>query len=108
MKKLNITKSKFFLALPIALISLKMYFGGIFGYLTANFLSKRINSVVLSLGNYRLHFHHWMMGTLALVLTIFYNITPLMDQLFFGFLGGLIFQGIFSYSDWHRILSKQT
>jgi len=107
MKKFKIKLPKFLLGLPIAFLSLKIFFGGIFGYLLAQFLSRKINSVVLNIGSYRLHFHHWIMGAVGLTAVLLYQISPLTEHLFFGFFGGMIFQGIFSYSDWHRIFFKK-
>ena len=106
MRKLKIKKSKLFLGISVALLSLEIYFGGIFGYFAAKFLSGKLNSVTFNIGNYKLHFHHWMMGLTALSLTLLYSITPLTNQLFFGFMGGLIVEGISNYPDWHRIFFK--
>jgi len=107
MKKFKIKLPKFLLGVPLALLSLKIFFGGIFGYSLARFLSGKINSLVLTIGNYKLHFHHWMMGFVALILVLLYEISPLANQLFCGFLGGVIFQGIFTYPDWHRVFFKK-
>lgn len=106
-EKLKIKKSRFILGLSVALFSLKMYFGGVFGYLFAKFFSDRMNSLVFNIGSYKLHLHHWITGSTALVLAVAYDIAPLTNQLFFGFMGGLIVQGIVSYSDWHRVLTRR-
>ena len=106
-EKLKIKKSRLILGLSIALFSLKMYFGGIFGYLFAKFFSDRMNPLIFNVGSYKLHLHHWITGSTALTLAVVYDITPLMNQLFFGFMGGLIVQGIVSYSDWHRVLTRR-
>ncbi|XOB42462.1 MAG: hypothetical protein ACKKMP_00145 [Candidatus Nealsonbacteria bacterium] len=107
MKKFKIKLPKFLLGVPVALLSLKIFFGGVFGYLLARFLSGKIGSVVFGIGSFKFHFHHWLMGALALGLIFLYEVSPLMDQLFYGFIGGIIFQGIFNYADWHRILFKK-
>jgi hypothetical protein len=107
MKRFKLKLPKFLLGVPVALLSLKIFFGGVFGYLLAHFLSGKFNSVVLSIGSYELHFHHWIMGVIGLTAILLYQISPLIEQLFFGFFGGLIFQGISSYPDWHRIFVKK-
>jgi len=107
MKRFKLKLPKFLLGVPVALLSLKIFFGGVFGYLLAHFLSGKFNSVVLSIGSYELHFHHWIMGVIGLTAILLYQISPLVEQLFFGFFGGLIFQGISSYPDWHRIFVKK-
>ena len=91
----------------MALLSLKIFFGGVFGYFLAHFLSGKFSSVIVGIGNFKFHFHHWMMGVVGLIAILLYQISPLAEQLFFGFFGGMIFQGIFSYSDWHRIFFKK-
>lgn len=107
MKRSKPKLPKFLLGLPVALLSLKVFFGGLFGYLLAHFLSGKLNSVILGIGKFKFHVHHWIMGFVMLTVVLFYEISPLANQLFYGFLGGVIFQGISDYSDWHRILSKK-
>ena len=103
--KINI--KKIILGIPIALISVRVYLGVIFGYLFARFLSQRLDSVIFSIGNYDLHLHHWMMGLAGFALFLIFSFSPLLEQLFIGFLSGLIFEGVTSYSDWHRILTRK-
>jgi hypothetical protein len=105
MPKINIPK--FILGIPIALISLRIYLAVVFGYFFARFLSGRLDSVVFSFGSYTLHFHHWMMGAAGLIFFLWYSLSPAIENLVFGFLGGLIFEGLSSYSDWNRILIKK-
>jgi len=105
-KKLEVERSKFLLWVPVVLISLEAYFAGLSGYFFAKFFAGRLNSLVINLGRYKFHIHHWLMGSIALTVTILYNLPPLMNFLFFGFMGGIIFEGISSYSDWHRVLVR--
>ncbi|XOB40510.1 MAG: hypothetical protein ACKKMR_00660 [Candidatus Nealsonbacteria bacterium] len=107
MKKIKINKSKLLLGIPLALISLRIYLGVLFGYFFARFLSTRINSIILSIGSHKLHFHHWIMGFIALIFILWYSFSPLIDQLVFGFLGGLIFEGISSYPDWYKVIIRK-
>ncbi|MCP6719345.1 MAG: hypothetical protein KJI71_03880 [Patescibacteria group bacterium] len=106
-KKLEVEKSKFLLWVPVGLISLEAYFAGLSGYFFARFSAGKLNSLIIDLGRYKFHIHHWLMGSVALALTVLYNLSPLMNFLFFGFIGGIIFQGISSYSDWHRVLIRK-
>jgi len=107
MKRFKLKLPKLLISVPVALLSLKVFFGGIFGYLLAQFLSGKMNSIVLNMGNLKLHLHHWIMSALVLGLILLYEISPLMDQLFYGFLGGVIFQGVSNYSDWYKIFFKK-
>jgi len=111
MKKLHLlkpklVKPKFFLGVPLALFSLEIYFGVLSGYFAAKFLSGKIKSPAFNVGNYRLHLHHWVYGLTILISAIWYQFLPF-PQFSFGFLGGVVFQGISSYPDWHRILFKK-
>ena len=103
--KINIPK--LILGIPIALISLRIYFAVVFGYSFARYLSGRLNSVVFSFRSYTLHFHHWMMGAVGIIFFLWYSLSPTIENLAFGFLGGLIFEGLSSYPDWNKILTKK-
>ncbi|MBZ1348311.1 MAG: hypothetical protein KYQ20_00865 [Candidatus Nealsonbacteria bacterium] len=115
-KKINIRKikkSKVLLGLPLALVSLEIYFGTLFGYFITKFLSGKqtgcpgkIKSIAFNVGDYRLHLHHWLLGLMVLIFALWHQFLPF-PHFSFGFLGGLIFQGIFSYSDWRRVLIKK-
>lgn len=110
---MKISKKKILLGVPIALISLELYFGVLFGYLLGRVLSGKeagqkgkIKSLVFNIGNQRLHLHHWLYGLGVLISAVWYSFLPF-PQFSFGFLGGLIFQGISCYPDWRQVLTKQ-
>ena len=67
----------------------------------------RIKSIIIPVGKFRLHLHHWLLGVLmmcvGLVKSIFLYIPP---EVFYGMLGGFVWQGVYCYSDWHRIIYK--
>lgn len=107
MKKFKIKIPKIIWGVPIALISLRIYLAVVLGYIFARFLSGRLDSIVLNLGSYTLHFHHWLMGFFGIIFILILNFSPIIENIIFGFLGGLIFEGVFSYSDWHRIFTKR-
>ncbi|MFQ6050003.1 MAG: hypothetical protein ACE5J0_03150 [Candidatus Paceibacterales bacterium] len=108
MKKIKINKSKFLLGIPVALLSLKICFGAFAGYFTAKFLARRFRSLIFDIGNYKLHFHHWLMGLTALIFTLASDFSLLANLFSVGFFSGLIFQGVSCYSDWHKILIKES
>lgn len=118
MSKLGLFRSKIikskiiFLGIPFALISLEIYFGILFGYLMSRvFAGKQtgqqglLKSLTFQVGKYRLHLHHWLIGVGVFISGIWYLTLPF-PQFSFGFLGGCIYHGIFSYSDWHKIIKK--
>lgn len=112
MKKINLKKPKVLLGIPLAIFSLEIYFGTLFGYFITKFFSGKqtgcpgkIKSVAFNVGDYRLHLHHWLLGLMVLIFAAWHQFLPF-PHFSFGFLGGLIFQGIFCYSDWRRIFIK--
>lgn len=111
--KIKISK-KFILSLPVALISLQIYFGIIFGYFLGKFLSGKktgkpgvIRSIILNFGNYKLHLHHWILSLGILIFSLLTSFSPPFSQFSLSFLGGFALQGIICYPDWHRILIKK-
>jgi len=106
MKFFKFKKSKFLLGLPLALFSLEIYLGSLLGYFSFKFFTGKTPSLAFNVGNYRLHLHHWLYGLAILIPALHYNFLPF-PQLSYGFLGGAIFQGIYCYSDWHKILIKK-
>jgi hypothetical protein len=63
----------------------------------------RIKSVVVPFGKRRVHFHHWLIALLIIAVPARY-ISFLPPAIFYGSLSGLIFQGIYCYSDWQKFL----
>ena len=70
-----------------------------------------VDSVILSLGTWQLHLHHWLLSLLFLLFLFFFirkkfRLPALVFTFFFGFFTGLLAQGIIMYDDWHQILFK--
>ena len=64
----------------------------------------KVRSIVIPLRSWGIHLHHWLyaLGLIGLSSTTgMHFLTPTIT---FGLLGGLVFQGIYCYGDWHRIL----
>lgn len=99
----KINKKKLLLSLPLTLFSHQSLFGVFCGYFSAKFLSPRLPSLVFDLGKIKFHLHHWLYSFLFLIFGLKYNFLPLFS-FSFGFFGGMIFQGIYCYSDWHRVI----
>jgi len=98
--------------MPLAVFSPEIYFGVIFGYLMTDFLAGKeaglqgkIKSLIFSVGKWKIHLHHWLYG-LGILVSLFFLSLPL-PQISFGILAGMIFQGIFCYDDWRKIIIKQ-
>jgi len=106
MKFPEFKKPKFLLSLPLALLSLEIYLGTLLGYFSFKFLTGKVPSFAFNIGNYRLHLHHWLYSLAILIPGLYYNFLPF-PQLSFGFLAGAVFQGIYCYRDWYRVIIKR-
>jgi hypothetical protein len=108
------TNKKFLLSLPVAFISLEIYFGIIFGYFFGKFISGKkpgqkglVKSIVLNFGNYKLHLHHWLISLGILFSNFLIGLYLPFHQFSLSFLGGLIIQGILCYPDWHKVIIRE-
>jgi hypothetical protein len=66
-----------------------------------------IKSIIIPWGNYQLHLHHWF---LVFVIGAIFTATSLSiptPEVFYGSLSAIIFQGIYCYEDWYRIIEKK-
>lgn len=111
MKKLHflkpeLAKPKFFLTVPLAFLSLEMYLGSLLGYFSFKFFTGKIPSLVFNIKKWRIHIHHWLYGLIILISALRFDFLPF-PQFSFGFLTGMIFQGIYCYQDWYRVLMKR-
>jgi len=100
--------------MPLAVFSPEIFFGIIFGYLLSDFFSGKeaglqgkMKSLAFDIGKWRIHFHHWLCGLGILISLFLININLPFHQFSFGILGGMIFQGISCYPDWHKIIIKK-
>ena len=104
---------KIFLGLPLALISIQVFLGVLLGYFFGKIISGKktgepgkIKSIILKMGHYKLHLHHWLLSTGILILNFLAGIFLPFPKFSLSFLGGLAIQGILCYSDWHQIIKK--
>ena len=64
----------------------------------------RIKSIVIPFGRHGGHLHHWLIASGIIILNLIINVPFLASTVSYGVLSGLVFQGIYCYSDWHKIL----
>ncbi|MFH1780634.1 MAG: hypothetical protein ABH841_01315 [Candidatus Nealsonbacteria bacterium] len=86
-------------------ISILFCLGVIVGYLGAKYFTVR--SIKIPLGKRQLHLHHWLIAMLGLATVLITKIYEDIPSFVLGIGGGLLFQGIYSYGDWHKILKKK-
>ena len=81
------------------------------GFLICKYISSksdgersRVRSIVIPFRRWKIHLHHWICAACLLVFTCITGIHLLATMITYGFLGGFVFQGIYCYGDWHKIL----
>jgi len=91
------------------------YKSWIIGFAVTKYLSGRtdgkagiVRSIIIPWRNYQLHLHHWLLVLIVggvFLVRGFYILTP---EVFYGSLSAIIFQGIYSYEDWYRIIKRKS
>jgi hypothetical protein len=67
----------------------------------------RLCSLIIPFGKWNFHLHHWLYSVGLLSFTSATGVYLLNPPITYGLLGGLVFQGIYCYNDWHRIIVKK-
>jgi len=67
----------------------------------------RVRSIIIPCRRYELHIHHWFLSFLLGATSGAAGFFLVAPELFYGFLSGFVFQGIYCYSDWHRIVKRK-
>ena len=105
----------------ISLIAVLVFFGVIsceswfVAFLATKYLSGRtdgkqgiVRSIIISpWRNYQLHLHHWFLALIVggvFAVNGFYILTP---EAFYGALSAIVFQGIYCYKDWYRVMKRR-
>ena len=66
-----------------------------------------VRSIIIPGRNYQLHLHHWFLALIiggVFVVKSFYILAP---EVSYGVLSAIIFQGIYYYEDWYRIIKRK-
>ena len=81
------------------------------GFLASKYLAGKsvgergkLRSVVIPLRRWGVHLHHWLYSLFLISLSFTTGMHFLTPEITYGLLGGLVFQGIYCYGDWHVIL----
>jgi hypothetical protein len=98
------------LAVSIALGYL-FFLSWLLGLLICKYMSGKSNgkrgkvpSIVIPLGRWKVHIHHWLYAGCLLVFCSITSVHLLTPVVTYGFLAGFVFQGIYFYSDWYKIV----
>ncbi|MBU1015153.1 hypothetical protein KKI17_01785 [Patescibacteria group bacterium] len=101
-------------AIPVVMLfSLEFGMGMATGYFAGKLLAGsgvdvrgRAPSLTLRIKNYKVHIHHWFHSLFILLCALGLNFYIFNPSIFYGFLGGAVFQGVLGYSDWYRFIQK--
>ena len=82
------------------------------GFVLAKYLGSKtvgepskIRSYFIPLGKYKIHLHHWLLSSCVIIgFVVFKGAYVLPSNLVYGFFGAIVFHGIYSYSDWYKVL----
>ena len=90
------------------------FFSLLLGFLGSKYLAGKavgeqgkVRSLAVPFRRWRIHFHHWFCSVFLIGLSSMTGIHFLTPAITYGLLGGLVFQGIYCYSDWHVILTSR-
>lgn len=68
----------------------------------------KLRSIIIPFRGRGVHLHHWLYSLCLIGFSFVTGIHFLTPTITYGLLGGLVFQGIYFYSDWHVILIRRT
>ncbi len=64
----------------------------------------KIPSITLPLGLYKIHLHHWLISSTIIAIALVKGSWLLPTEVFYGFLSGIVWQGVYCYDDWHKVV----
>lgn len=115
--KSDIKNSKVKKYLPAIVLMATAYYslffsiGLVMGYLGSKVFAKHllekgmVSPILIDCGKWKIHFHHWIMGALFLLLVWFIDKFYL-PSFFVGAVAGIIAHDIYDYNDWHKVVVK--
>ncbi len=66
-----------------------------------------VRSLIIPWRNYRLHLHHWVLALIVGGVFAVMRFPILTPEIFYGGLSAIVFQGIYCYEDWYRIIRRR-
>ena len=64
----------------------------------------RVGSIMIPFRRWQIHLHHWLYSLWLMGISLVTGTCFLSPHITCGFLGGLVFQGVYSYEDWHVVV----
>lgn len=100
-----------FVLLASVYYSFLLALGLLMGYLGSKIFCKyllengKVDCIYINCGKYKIHFHHWILASLILVLAWVIDFFYL-PRFFVGVVLGIIAHDIYDFNDWHKVLVK--
>ena len=101
-------------AISVMLISFSLGASLIIGYIAARLVAGtktkergRFPSIEFSLRGYKIHVHHWLSFASVLAAAFIFQFSVFAQEIFYGFLGGVVIQGITYYEDWRQVVKRE-
>jgi hypothetical protein len=66
-----------------------------------------VKSIIIPWRNYELHLHHWLLALIMGGVLALKGFGMPTSEFFYGVVSAVVFQGIYCYEDWHRIIKKK-
>ena len=93
-------------------VGLSLALGIALGYLASKMFSKyvleqgKVDCIFIDCGKWKIHFHHWIMGALLLLIVWIVDRFYL-PTLFIGVVLGVMAHDIYDYNDWLKVIVKK-
>ena len=103
--------------LPAAVFLASFYYsfllalGLALGYIGSKIFSKfflergKVDKIYIDCGKWKIHMHHWILGSLLLLIVWFIDYFYL-PRFFVGVVSGIIAHDIYDFNDWHKVLER--
>ena len=67
----------------------------------------KVRLIIVPFRKWGIHLHHWVYSLCLISLSLVTGIHFLSPTVTYGVLGGITFQGVYYYSDWHVVLIRK-
>jgi len=87
------------------------FLSGLVGFLASKYVAGestgergKVRPIVIPFRKWGVHLHHWLYSLGLISLSAATGIHFLTPAVTWGLMGGLVFQGVYCYNDWHVVL----
>jgi len=67
-----------------------------------------IKSIIIPWRHYQLHLHHWFLAVVVGAVFAATGLYFLPMNMVYGFLSAIMFQGIYCYNDWYKLIKRRS